>query len=89
MKLTLVELFCSLRSQLVLAREQEIMSDLERLSSVFTFIGDVANTIQDKVISALAEDLENAARDSLMGVSWKSTILSEENLRRILSDHHS
>ncbi len=82
MKLTIVALFCSLREQLVDAREQKNVSRLETLMGTFVLIEEAAGAVQDKVVYALAEALEDAARDSLMEADWKSQIPSAEDLRR-------
>ncbi len=86
-RLTIADLLCSLSKQLLLAREQKNTPDLERLMGIFVLIEEAASAVQDKVIYTLAEDLEDAARDSLMEADWKSKIPSEEDIRLLLSKH--
>lgn len=84
-RLTLPDLLCWLRDQLVLAREQKNKSYLQTLYTVFELIQDASWTIEDKMTYGLARELEHNASDSIMEAE-RSSIPSAEEIRRRLSE---
>lgn len=87
-KLTIASLFSSLRDQLLHAREQKNASELEKLFATFILIGDAAIEAEDEVVIELSETLEGVARAALEDGDWKSKMLTEKDLQRILAHHN-
>src|SRR5919109_3049489 len=83
-KLTATDIFLYLRQRLIDAREQNDLNTLGGLQRVFDIFLDLAFMKKNQPIGKILEDFECSARDSLMGVPWKSTIPSEEEIRLAL-----
>ncbi len=83
-KITSLDIFLYLRQRLLDAREQKDVDTLGNLQTVFIMLSDLAYLKKVGGLGAILEEFENSARDSIMGVPWKSTIPSEEEIRLAL-----
>ena len=85
-KITSLDIFLYLRQRLLDAREKRDMDIMSKLQTVFIILSDLAYLKKVGHLGAILEELENSARDSIMGVPWKSTIPSEEDIRSALQE---
>ena len=81
--MTLTDLLCYLRQQLLDARDQNDQKVLAELLSALDLIRESAWKSNDQRLASLVEDMLDAAQDSLMGVGWKSNIPSLEVIRSL------
>jgi hypothetical protein len=88
-KVTSTDIFLYLRQRLIDAREQNDMNTLGRLQSVFDILLDLAYMKKNQAIGKILEGFESSAAHSLMGVGWKSTIPSEEEIRLALQSENT
>ena len=77
-----LNLLLTLRQRLVNARE---LKDQASLSELLTTFGVLRDACESGSVNMILTDLTDAARDSLMGVDWKSGIPSIEAIRSALS----
>lgn len=68
----------SLRTMLLKAREAQGSEDLEYLMVTFSMLRRAMYAIEKESVIEVVVALEDAARDSIMGVPWKSGIPSEQ-----------
>ncbi|MBC7810259.1 MAG: hypothetical protein H7175_03890 [Burkholderiales bacterium] len=78
----LIDLLLSLRQRLLDAREKNDKTQLSYLKITFGTLVEAAYTVEDKALVAILVDLEDAARDSITGVDWKSSIPSIEVIEK-------
>jgi len=86
MKLSIYLLLIYLRQQTLTAREQGDTArtrDLEAFNRVFL---EAAHSTNDVVLAAVLENFEDAFRDTHLGVEWKSSIPSEEEIGPLLDN---
>lgn len=79
-KITSLEIFLYLRQRLLDARDEKDTDVLVNLQTVFIILSDLAYLKKARGLGKILEEFENSARDSIMGVPWKSTIPSEEEI---------
>lgn len=84
-RITLADLVCGLRQNLLIARERKDLANLTILQNTLDILRDIAWNKEDESLAAIIQDMVDASRDALMGVDWKSSIPSEEQIRSILS----
>jgi hypothetical protein len=84
--MTLFDLLCNLREQLIAARDTKDRVSLEELSTTFTVLEETTTRFGSKKLSAVIDDLGFAARDSLTGTDWKSTVPSIATLKDALDE---
>jgi hypothetical protein len=84
-KLTLVDLLCSLRERLIDAREQNSKKDLEELLITFGVLIEESYKSEDNQVIEILVALEDSTRDAIGGISGKSHIPSEEEIRTAFS----
>src|SRR5215207_2052454 len=79
--LSSTDILLGLRQHLLDARQQNDMDTLQNLAVFLNLIWEIAakRDIQGRIFRIL-EDLERSAWDSTHGISWKSTIPSEEEI---------
>ena len=82
-RMSIADLLCHLREQLLRARAKQDHDALGELWKVVDGVLDAAYQCRDREVAALLEDLGDSIRDSLMGVEWKSNIPSVEEIRRL------
>ncbi len=82
-RMTVVDLLCHLRQRLIGLREANDQEGLRRVWAGLQLFLDSAYAYQDRQVAAILEDMEDAVRDSLMGVDWKSTIPSLESIKAL------
>ena len=88
-KLTSIDIFLHLRQRLLLARQQNNVEVLMEIQTVCDFLSDLADLKSMQNVGAILEEIESSARDSIMGVPWKSTIPSEEEIRLALQNENT
>jgi hypothetical protein len=81
--MTVIDLLCHLREQLVSLREANNQDGLRNLWGGLQLILESAYKYQDKDVAAILEEMEDAIRDSLMGVEWKSNVPSVESIKAL------
>lgn len=84
--LTLADLLCELRQELLTVRESEDKSDLTMLGYIFGMIEDLATTKGDGPTARISMSMYDAVRDSVMGVEWKSTIPTVDEITEAFLD---
>jgi hypothetical protein len=84
MGLSLADLLIYIRTQLLDAKAAHDDKTLEYLGKALDVIQEFAYQKQDKKIALITEDFTDAIRDYFMGVEWKSTIPSEDEIRQLL-----
>ncbi len=84
--LTLADILCQLRDDVVAARATNDLDRLNQLDHVINYLITIAETSEDGVILWLLIDLGDAIRDSCAGVPWKSQIPSHATIRSRLAD---
>lgn len=82
--MTIIDLLCFLRQQLLDARDEKNEEKLRILWSAINLILDSAYQYQDRDAASLLEEMSDAIRDSLMHVEWKSTIPSVESIQALI-----
>ena len=85
-KLTAADIFLYLRQHLLDAREQNDSKVLVEIQTICDFLSGLAYSKKIRGLGAILEEFESSARDSITGVSWKSTIPSEEEIRSVLAE---
>jgi hypothetical protein len=83
-KISALDIIFYLRDRLLQAREQNDLNILADLQKACILLSDLAYAKEVGALGAILEDFESSARDSIMGVPWKSTIPSEEEIRLAL-----
>ena len=81
--LTLADLLCSLRQQIVDAIAEKDQEKLVGLKLIFSRLVQAAYDSHDEAATNILVDLEDAARDGTMSVAWKSDLPSVESIRRV------
>ncbi len=79
--MTLTDLLCYARRQLVEATDHGDASRLAELQGTLVLLQEAAWEVSDERRAALIEDMIDAARDALVGVEWKSDLPSVEAIR--------
>ncbi|MFN8372357.1 MAG: hypothetical protein U0694_05710 [Anaerolineae bacterium] len=83
-KLTLQDLLLSLRQSVLDAIEHNDKNKLQDLKITFGRLVEEAYASHDDAVIAILVALEDAARDALTGVSWKSDIPSVESVEKAI-----
>lgn len=74
-----------LRQRLLDARQGRDRAECLRLKNAFSLLVEASYEHQNPEVTRILVDLEDSARDSVMGVDWKSTIPPEEEIRAVFS----
>lgn len=85
-KISSLDIFLYLRERLLGARAQNDAKLLTEIQTVCDLLLDFAYLKGVQGVGIILEEFESSARDSLMGVPWKSTIPSEEEIRLVLGN---
>lgn len=81
--MTLAELICTLRQRLLDARASKDKRELDRLFTTFIMLTEASYGNEQFV--GVCQDMGFAARDTLQGVDWKSTIPTIEEIESACS----
>ena len=84
-RLTLASLIQNLRAQLLEARERQDGDLLLELKTAFTLLREASYESEDAQAITILVALEDAARDGLLGVPWKSDIPSVDTVSAAFS----
>ncbi len=79
-RLTLATLILNFRVRLLEAREKQDREPLLELKAAFTLLREASYESEDTKAITVLVALEDATRDSLQGVPWKSDIPSNEEI---------
>ena len=79
--MTLADLLCYVRRQLIDAADHDDASRVAELQGTLVLLREAAWEARDERRAALIEDMIDAARDALVGVEWKSALPSVEAIR--------
>jgi hypothetical protein len=83
--ITLASVLIKLREMLIQARKNHDIAGLTRLMNTFGMLEEVVCTSEPKAICGILVHLRDSARDSLMGVDFKSEIPTIEEIKAALS----
>ena len=81
--MTISDLICYLRQQLVIARNDKNEKELQRLWDGINLFLESAYESGDKDVGAILEAMGDSIRDSFMGVEWKSEMPSVEAIKAL------
>lgn len=89
-RLTALHILIYLRQRLLVAIEKNDKGELEDLATVFSMLWDLVdqNNLPGS-IDRVIEDLTNTATDYASGITWKSIIPSEEDIKAALGKEDS
>src|SRR5690349_16140377 len=80
-RMTLADLLCYLRQQLLDAKERKDEKILNDLWAALNLIEDAAINCKDGIHADIADEMICALRDFAYGVEWKSNIPTVEAIR--------
>ena len=83
-KITTLDIFLYLRKRLLDAREPSDVEKLVEIQAICEFLLYLVYSKQTPGLGSILEEFESSARDSIMGVPWKSNIPSEEEIKLVL-----
>lgn len=81
--MTIVDLLCYLRQELLKARADKDQEKLRKIWGAIDIFLESAYQSKDARVGSLLEDMGDSIRDSLMDVEWKSTIPSTEDIESL------
>ena len=84
-RLTLADILCQLRDDVVAARATNDLDTLDQLDHVINYLVTMAEKCEDGAALWLLTDLSDAIRDSFAGVRWKSQVPSHATIRSRLA----
>ncbi len=84
--MSLFDVLFALREKLLQARTANNREDAEELMIIFDALTLVSYDSPNRVLTSLLVELTDSARDIVMGVSWKSTIPTVEQLQAAFSE---
>jgi hypothetical protein len=84
-KMEMVDVVAFLRQNLLKAVEQKNRDELANLKIAFSLLVEASYEKNDSETTAILVKLEDAARDGVMGVSWKSDIPSVEMINAVFA----
>lgn len=79
--MNLADFLIYLRQQLIVVRENKDVDEAHHLKTVFGTLVEASYQTDNATITTLLVAFEDASRDCIMSVPWKSDIPSENDIR--------
>ncbi len=84
--MTLLEVLVSIRQQLLQCIDENNRQEAEQLFTALAVLREISYQSPNRELTGIIIDLLDSARDVAMGVSWKSTIPTVEQLQAAFSE---
>jgi hypothetical protein len=83
--MTLLDVLYALRERLIKARNENNRHEAEELAIILDALTVISYQSPNRPLTGILVDLTNAAQDTVMGESWKSTIPSVDEIRTVFA----